>query len=115
MTFRDFVVPEDEVFEDVLGVSLTLGEEPYIKSAEVLSPDGFTIHLVYDFISRAISILVTKDGQKVIDIAREAAVSMHVYREAPQIVIRFKSDDTKGSLELGIFPRFYISESQIVF
>jgi hypothetical protein len=103
VTYRPFIVPDDEDIGEKLGLVpiAVAGEEPTVRRLLFENESGEQLDLVIDILGRSIRCRVQVRGTIVYDIFREGAVQMLVHeRPDRRIIVEFETEGVFGSLNL---------------
>lgn len=114
MMYEEFQVPDDGKLEAALGVAPLPGDEAGVRHLRLHSGDGCEILATTDALGRSVTVRVLQNGEERLSLFREGAVELLASDTAPEIVMRFRTGDTQGRLELALTPRLHIHESTLL-
>jgi len=112
--YQEFRVPDDHDLEAVLGVEPVPGDEVGVRHVRLRSGDGCEILVTTDALGRSVTVKVIQEGEERFSLFREGAVELIASDSSPQIVVDFRTGDTKGRLKLALTPELHIDESTLL-
>jgi hypothetical protein len=112
--YEEFRVPDDLELETAFGAAPVAGDEVGVRHLRLRSGDGCEILATTDALGRSVTVRVMEDGEERFSLFREGAVEMIASDTPPEIVLRFRTGDTQGRLELALTPRLHINESTLL-
>lgn len=110
MTYREFTIPPDHDVEAVLGVCPQHVDEIGVRRVALEGADRLGAEITLDSLGRSVTLTVDHDGREIFRIFREGATDLRLSDASPEIVIAFRTADTKGQLELSLKPSIHVAE-----
>ena len=114
MTYRQFIVPTDQDFEAVLGITPEVRGEDGVRGIVALTTDDVDIDLTIDPLGQSVALIVRHNAIEVVRITREGAAELRLAKAPPEITIEFGTDDTTGRIEVMLAPSIHISETTLL-
>lgn len=118
MSYREFVVPDDETVLEVLGVPARIGEEVAVRTVRLADPEAMegAVELTYDVPGRSIRCRWMRGGAVVMEVFREGATVLSVSNGGGSTVIevRFETESLVGVFRIAVSPRVSICDELLL-
>jgi hypothetical protein len=114
MSYREFRLPSDDEFIECLGVRPSSGDETGVSILRFEGGVDGSVEVVLDVLRRSVTVRLSIGGRQVVEVYREGAVSVGLFREPPQVTIDFETNDTKGSLRIAMPPAMGVLEAVLL-
>lgn len=104
MRTRQFQVPDDKEFLDVLGVLVETTDEEFVKQVRLVAFDQEEVLFSYDQVGRSIRCIWSRNGRPVMHVFREGAVRLAVSSAGGErrMQAHFELDGLAGSLQIRV-------------
>jgi hypothetical protein len=112
--YREFILPSDVEFAEHLGVNPLLGDETGVSILRFEDGVDRSLEVVLDVLRRAVTARLSEGGRQVVEVYREGALSVGLFREPPQLTIDFETNDTKGTLKISMPPAMSLVEAVLL-
>jgi hypothetical protein len=118
MSYRQFVVPDDEMVLEVLGVLAEVGEEAAVRTLRFSDPDAAegSVELTYDVPGRSVRCRWVRGGAVLLDVFREGATALSVASggDGAVVEVRFETESLAGVLRVAVQPRVSICDELLL-
>lgn len=105
-------IPEDDDVLQAIGVSPEIQPDGDVREVCLSDEAGGELRLSYDPVGRSVRTRWLRDGEVILDLFREGAVSVDIRSEGKDVyfAIEFMGDGWSGRMNVAVFPTISIKD-----